>query len=84
MTRAPMSQYIFCSSGMYHLPFSIRMAPTSAARASTHRITAAMRLPVALFLFGAAAGLPGGDLHKFTLYLLFFCQMKSLLFYHKI
>ena len=38
---------------MYHLPFSIRMAPTSAARASTHRMTAATRLPVALFLLAA-------------------------------
>ena len=53
MTSAPMSQYIFCSSLMYHIPLSIRMAPTSAARASTHRMTAATRLPVALFLLAA-------------------------------
>ena len=53
MTSAPISQYIFCSSGMYQVPLSIRMAHTSAARASTHRMTAATRLPVALFLLAA-------------------------------
>jgi len=53
MTSAPMSQYIFCSSGIYQVPLSIRMAHTSAARASTHRMTAATRLPVALFLLAA-------------------------------
>ena len=32
---------------------------------------------------GALAGFAGGSLHKLTLDLLFFCQIGSLLFYHK-